>query len=82
MELRPRGMSKAATVTKFMSEPPFTGRRPVCLGDDLTDESAFDWVNHAGGLSIAVGVQRDTLATAHLRSVSAACPWLQRMVAT
>lgn len=80
VELRPAGASKAGAVATFMSELPFVGRRPVFLGDDLTDETAFDWVNRAGGLSIAVGVGHESFARAHLASVSAARMWLQRLV--
>ncbi|MBX5459928.1 MAG: trehalose-phosphatase [Steroidobacteraceae bacterium] len=80
VELRPASASKATAIAEFMREPPFAGRRPVCLGDDLTDECAFEWVNAAGGVSIAVGVARDTAATAHLHSVAAARLWLSRIV--
>jgi len=76
VELTPPGMSKAAAVAEFMSERPFEGRRPLCVGDDLTDEPAFEWVNAAGGLSVAVNVTRPTAATAQLRSVGEVRAWL------
>jgi trehalose 6-phosphate phosphatase len=79
-EIRPASANKAAAIAEFMEEEPFCGRRPLCLGDDITDECAFDWVNRAGGLSIAVGVERDSHAKAHLHSVGAARMWLQRIV--
>jgi trehalose 6-phosphate phosphatase len=78
-EIRPASANKAAAIAEFMLEEPFRGRRPLCLGDDITDECAFDWVNRAGGLSVAVGVERDSHAQAHLKSVSAARLWLQRV---
>jgi trehalose 6-phosphate phosphatase len=81
VELVPRGASKAAAVAAFMCAPPFNGRRPVCVGDDLTDEPAFAWVNSAGGLSVAVNVTRPTAATTHLRSVRETRAWLQGLVA-
>lgn len=80
-EIRPAQANKATAVAEFMQEEPFRGRRPLCLGDDLTDEHAFEWVNAAGGLSIAVGTERDSHATAHLHSVAAARTWLHRLVA-
>jgi trehalose 6-phosphate phosphatase len=80
-EIRPARASKAGAIADFMEELPFRGRRPVCLGDDLTDECAFEWVNAAGGLSIAVGVQRASVAQAHLHSVAAARLWLRRLLA-
>lgn len=80
VELRPAGCSKAGAIEEFMQEPPFAGRRALCLGDDLTDECAFEWVNHAGGLSLAVGVHRESVAKAHFHSVQAARMWLRRLV--
>ena len=69
---------KAAAIADFMQEPPFHGRRPVCLGDDVTDECAFEFANTMGGLSIAVGVTRESSARAHLQTVAAARLWLRR----
>jgi trehalose 6-phosphate phosphatase len=80
IELRPASANKGTAIAEFMREPPFFGRRPVCLGDDLTDECAFEWVNSVGGISIAVGVTRHTVAAAHLRSVRAARMWLARLL--
>jgi trehalose 6-phosphate phosphatase len=79
-ELRPATANKASAIAAFMNEAPFSGRRPLCLGDDLTDECAFEWVNRAGGVSLAVGVERHSCATAHLQSVRAARLWLHRLV--
>jgi trehalose 6-phosphate phosphatase len=80
VEIRPAAANKAAAIAQFMQEPPFAGRRPVCLGDDLTDECAFEWINAAGGVSVAVGVERDSQAQAHLHSVAAARLWLRELV--
>jgi trehalose 6-phosphate phosphatase len=79
-EIRPARASKAGAIADFMQELPFRGRRPLCLGDDLTDECAFEWVNAVGGLSIGVGVERESHAQAHLHSVAAARLWLRRML--
>jgi len=79
IELRPASAAKGSAVAEFMTEPPFRGRRPVCIGDDLTDESAFEWANSVGGLSIAVNVSRDTAATVRLPSVAAAREWLHAL---
>jgi trehalose 6-phosphate phosphatase len=80
VELRPAEANKAMAIAAFMREAPFAGRRPVCLGDDLTDECAFEWVNGAAGISIAVGVARHTAARAHLPSVREARMWLRRIL--
>jgi trehalose 6-phosphate phosphatase len=81
-ELAPRGVSKAIGVSEFMSEHPFRGRLPLFVGDDLSDESAFEWVNAAGGLSVVVNLSRPTAALAQLRSVAEVRLWLQGLFAS
>jgi len=75
-ELRPAGSTKGAAVSELMSEHPFRGRLPVYIGDDLTDESAFEWVNGVGGRSIAVNVGGATAARERLPNVRAVRDWL------
>jgi trehalose 6-phosphate phosphatase len=55
LEIKPRGFSKAAAIKAFLQEPPFSGRKPVFVGDDLTDQEGFKTVEDHGGISIAVG---------------------------
>ncbi len=55
LEIMPRGFNKGAAVKEFMNEPPFSGRRPVFVGDDLTDQGGFRVAEGQGGISIAVG---------------------------
>ncbi len=55
LELKPRGFTKASAIKAFMHEPPFSGRKPVFVGDDLTDQDGFRAVEDQGGISIAVG---------------------------
>jgi trehalose 6-phosphate phosphatase len=81
-ELAPRGVSKATGVSEFMSEHPFRGRLPLFVGDDLSDESAFEWVNAAGGLSVVVNLSRPTAALAQLRSVTEVRLWLEGLFAS
>ncbi|HWG30809.1 MAG TPA: trehalose-phosphatase [Steroidobacteraceae bacterium] len=75
-ELRPAGSTKGAAVAEFMTEHPYRGRLPIYIGDDLTDESAFEWVNGVGGLSIAVNVSGATAARERLPDVTAVRAWL------
>ena len=79
-ELLPRTAGKAHALAAFMNESPFHGRLPIFVGDDLTDEPAFEWVNATGGLSVVVAADRVTAARAGLPSVSAARIWLDALV--
>lgn len=54
-EVRAAAFGKDQAVREFMSEPPFAGRMPVFIGDDLSDDPAFEAVNALGGISIKVG---------------------------
>jgi len=55
LEIKPRAFNKGAAVKAFMKEPPFSGRQPVFVGDDLTDQGGFRAAEDQGGHSIAVG---------------------------
>ncbi len=54
-ELKQAGHSKATAIGALMQSAPFAGRTPIFIGDDLTDESGFDFVNAQGGVSVRVG---------------------------
>jgi trehalose 6-phosphate phosphatase len=78
LELRPAGASKGTAVRKFMSSEPFAGRRPIFIGDDITDEDAFEVVNELGGYSVKVGPRdQATLARFELKNVAAVRDWLK-----
>jgi trehalose 6-phosphate phosphatase len=77
LEIKARATSKGKAIEEFMAEDPFKGRRPVFIGDDLTDEAGFEVVNRLGGHSIAVGVARHTRARWHLRDASHVLRWLE-----
>lgn len=56
IEVKPAAHTKDSAVTAFMEEPPFRGRQPVFIGDDVTDYGGFAAVRRfEGGLAIAVG---------------------------
>jgi len=80
VEIKPAGRDKGVAVAEFMDEPPFRGRTPLFVGDDVTDEHGFETVNAAGGVSIKVGAG-DTVALWHLRDVRAVRAWLARAIA-
>lgn len=54
-EVRPVGVNKGAALEAFLRAPPFSGRRPLMVGDDVTDEAGFDTALRAGGAAIKVG---------------------------
>jgi len=78
VELRPPGGDKGSVIADFMAEPPFAGRRPVFVGDDVTDEHGFAVVNAMGGVSVRIGANGATAAQYRLDDVSSLRNWLER----
>lgn len=81
LELKPEGHDKGSAIAAFMTQPPFRGRRPVFIGDDLTDEHGFAMVNALQGISIKVG-RGATRASWRLPDVLAVRAWLAAMTDT
>lgn len=54
-EIRPAVADKGTALVAFMREQAFQGRRPVAIGDDLTDESMFRAAVAEGGAAFRVG---------------------------
>jgi trehalose 6-phosphate phosphatase len=77
VELRPASIDKGLAVMELMRESPFSGRTPVFVGDDVTDEYAFAAVNQLGGHSVKVG-QGTTAARWRLRDIGELMTWLRR----
>jgi trehalose 6-phosphate phosphatase len=78
-EIKPRGFSKATAIQAFMKESPFSGRRPVFVGDDLTDQDGFAMVEAHGGISVGVG---DLVhAQYYFPDVAAVRMWLRQIAA-
>jgi len=55
VEAKPAGATKGGAIEAFLREPPFVGRIPVFVGDDVTDEAGFSAVQRLGGLGVKVG---------------------------
>lgn len=81
VELRPAGATKGEAVAVFLAEAPFAGRLPIFIGDDLTDEPAFELVNRLGGLSAVVSAARPSAALVRLADVAAVRAWLEQLQA-
>lgn len=68
LEIRSPSHNKGTAVRRLMQEAPFRGRRPIFIGDDISDEEAFAVVQEMGGTAVIVGDRRPTLATCDLAS--------------
>jgi trehalose 6-phosphate phosphatase len=53
-EMRPLGADKGTAVTALMARPPFAGRVPVYIGDDVTDEDGMRAARALGGAGLRV----------------------------
>ena len=76
-EVRTPGRNKGDALKAFMSESPFQGAEPVFVGDDLTDEFAFEAARELGGHGVLVGPERTTAASFRLENVPAVLAWLE-----
>ncbi len=74
-EVKPRRASKAQAVCDFLATPAFSGRVPVFVGDDVTDEDGFTAVQAAGGWGVKVGAG-PTGARYRLADTDAVRDWL------
>jgi trehalose 6-phosphate phosphatase len=77
LEIKATAIGKGKSIAQFMAERPFIGRRPVFVGDDLTDEDGFEVVNRLGGYSVAVGVTRPTHARWRVPNEAHVLGWLE-----
>lgn len=68
LEIRSPSHNKGTAVRRLMQEPPFRKRRPIFIGDDVSDEDAFAVVQEMDGTAVIVGDRRPTLATRQLSS--------------
>ena len=53
-EVKLPGINKGDAVRELMTHPPFAGRTPVFVGDDITDEAVFKAMPALGGKSFSV----------------------------
>ena len=53
-EIRPAGADKGTAVAALMARPPFAGRLPIFIGDDVTDEDGMAAARALGGAGLLV----------------------------
>ncbi len=79
VEVKPRAFTKAHAIEQFLAQPAFQHRRPVFLGDDITDIDGFRLIEQRHGTSIAVGERVD--AQWRLADPAATRTWLSEFAA-
>ena len=55
IEIKPKGYNKGTGLHELMAVAPFTGRRPIFVGDDVTDNAAFAALPDFHGIGCSVG---------------------------
>jgi trehalose 6-phosphate phosphatase len=55
IEVKPAAFDKGTGIRGLMSHAPFHGRRPLFIGDDITDEAAFAVLPDYDGVGFSVG---------------------------
>jgi trehalose 6-phosphate phosphatase len=62
VEVKQPSFNKGTAVRELMRHPPFRGRRPIFIGDDVTDEAAFAVMPEFGGIGFSVGREMNGIA--------------------
>jgi trehalose 6-phosphate phosphatase len=78
IEIKEPGFNKGTGLRHIMKDAPFAGRRPIFLGDDVTDEDAFAVLPEFSGVGISVGRLLPG-ASGTVRSPADVRDWLARM---
>jgi trehalose 6-phosphate phosphatase len=78
-EIKHSGFNKASGVVELMSHEPFKNRRPIFIGDDVTDESVFAIMPELGGVAYSVG-RRARGVAGHFDAPRDVRQWLARLI--
>lgn len=81
VEFKPNGADKGKGIKALTSLPPFAGRTPIFLGDDLPDEEGFAVINALGGFSVKVG-SGETQARYRLQKQADVRDYLEELAAS
>jgi trehalose 6-phosphate phosphatase len=80
LEAVPIGFSKATALTTLLDLPPFKGRHPIMIGDDVGDESALRTAEKLGGLGLRVAGEHFSRDVADFDGVASVHAWLGLLV--
>jgi len=79
IEIVAGAQTKGDAVVRFMDRPPFAGRTPVAVGDDITDADAFAAAARLRGFAVRVG-ETPAAAAYRLDSPSEVRAWLAALL--
>lgn len=79
IELKPVGANKGSALTRLMDRSPFSGRVPIMIGDDTTDEDAMLAAQKLGGTGIKVG-SGETCAEYRFNTTETVWRWLREQL--
>jgi len=79
IELKPERANKGVALEAMMQSPPFSGRVPIMVGDDTTDEDAMQVASKLGGFGIKVG-DGATFADHRFENTAIVWQWLRSIV--
>jgi trehalose 6-phosphate phosphatase len=80
VEIKRTGVTKASAVRELMNIAPFANRKPIFVGDDITDEPVFGVVAELGGLGFSVG-QVDATVNGRFAQPQSVRAWLAQLAA-
>jgi trehalose 6-phosphate phosphatase len=78
LEIKKIGFNKGTAIRELMAQPPFAGRRPIFVGDDTTDDTAFAVMPEFNGLAVSVGRMVPGVAK-RFETPSDVRRWLERL---
>lgn len=79
-EIVPRAVSKGEALRALAALPVFAGRRPVMIGDDVSDETALAAARAMGGFGLQVAGEHFSAAAADFSGPAAVRGWLAALI--
>lgn len=79
-EVVPRHISKGTALERLLGPAPFRGRRPIMIGDDVSDQSALDVATRLGGIGLRVAGEHFHRDAADFGGTAEVRAWLSGLV--